>query len=130
MNHTGIQLNYWGRPQQQRTYLPGVVNVSTAGHGGICLSNEREEMIPEYMRQGKLYEEDCDYAIPVLIFAEELRAKYGEKTLPGFCEGFTVEKFIEGAKRTLRNWHPDAYERYFGETISPGESYIKDKTLD
>jgi hypothetical protein len=54
----------------------GIWFVSTAGHGGIWLSNERVEKLheimgykyPTFCRDYQWYEEDCDWTIPVIAF--------------------------------------------------------------
>lgn len=30
-------------------------------------------------------------------------------------------------RETMRNWHPDLYERFYGVQLQPGESYIRDE---
>jgi hypothetical protein len=52
-------------------------------------------MVPKYMRMpGGWYEEDCDWCIPALVFPDS-----------GLDNG--------DAKRTLLNWHPDAYAKFY-----------------
>lgn len=49
----------WGRAQSAEVIIPGVGVVSTAGHGGIKLSQARQFELPDYMRrEGGWYEED------------------------------------------------------------------------
>lgn len=71
----------WGPIQSATVLAPGIVSVSTAGHGGIWLSPEREAQIPENVRAiarqyapSPWYEEDCDSAIVALWFADEMMA--------------------------------------------------------
>lgn len=65
----------WGPIQHQVTLAPGIVQVSTAGHGGIWISPERLAEMPEDIRTAKNYsgdpqwfEEDCDWAKVILAF--------------------------------------------------------------
>jgi hypothetical protein len=60
---------------------PGIVQVSTAGHGGYWLSPERRADMPAQYRDirtfagGPWYEEDCDWSLVVLSFPEHFDAK-------------------------------------------------------
>jgi hypothetical protein len=85
--------------------------VSTAGHGGIKLDRTRNALIPDvFRREGGWYEEDCDLAIPMYVL--ELNREKKDLSL-----------------ETMRNWHWQAYESWFKETIPPGSSYLKDEHL-
>lgn len=110
----------WGRADSATNLISHLGSVSTPSHGGIRVMPERNALIPEYMREpGGFYEEDCDWAIPFVVFEEELLA-CGDSWAAG-----VIGKGEH--KRSLRQWHPDAYERFFGETIPEGESHIKDE---
>jgi hypothetical protein len=99
----------WGKAQTQRKLADGIVFYSTAGHGGIHVRADLNRLIPNYMRNTNgWYEEDCEYAIPTLIFKLE---NYG------------------GAFESLKNWNPAIFERFFNLKLAPGESYIRDKEL-
>ena len=70
----------WGAVDMITTLAPGIIFASTPSHGGIWLSQEREQQIPEEIRAiarafspQQWYEEDCDYVIPTLWFTHELR---------------------------------------------------------
>ena len=70
----------WGAVDMITTLAPGIIFASTPSHGGIWLSQEREQQIPEEIRTiarafspQQWYEEDCDYVIPTLWFTHELR---------------------------------------------------------
>lgn len=64
----------WGPSQEQTTIAPGIVRHSTAGHGGIMLSDERLAAMPAPLREFSTwagrgaYEEDRDAALVVLAF--------------------------------------------------------------
>lgn len=109
----------WGVIQHAEHIAPGIAFVSTAGHGGIKLDRARNAQVPDYMRRkGGWYEEDCDYAIPVIIFADEFRKAKGED-------------IYNDAVDSLRNWHPDEYARYFNVPLESleGQSSTLDRRL-
>jgi len=57
----------WGYPQDIEELAEGVWRVSTAGHGGLKLSRERWEELPDVVRDSFLNatfaEEDCEEPI-------------------------------------------------------------------
>jgi len=69
----------WGQSQGVDVIAPGIEFVSTASHGGIRLSGQRNNQNPMWLKQltfneqGKTgwYEEDCDWCIPVIVFSRE-----------------------------------------------------------
>jgi hypothetical protein len=112
----------WGAADYVTEILEGVHNVSTPSHGGIKLSRERNAAIPDYMRKaGGWYEEDCDWCIPFVAFEAEIRARGDEYPLKALDKGQHTD--------TLKNWHPDAYEKFYSITLQPGESYKRDQKL-
>lgn len=101
----------WGPVQEEREIAPGITFVSTASHGGFKLDRGLNAEVPEYMRQtGGWYEEDVDWAIVAVAYPE----------------AFSAEEQRD-ARDTFRNYRPDAYERFFGEEIPPGQSHVKDE---
>ena len=66
----------WGPSQHQHQIADGIVQVSTASHGGILLSNERNTKLrktfPDFTNWagGNAYEEDCDVSVVILAFPE------------------------------------------------------------
>lgn len=106
----------WGTADHVDRYQRGITWYGTPSHGGFKVCKTLNEQIPEYMRdKGGWYEEDCDWAIVATVFPA---AFIGHDKDP--------EKTLQHARDTLRNWHPDAYERFYGVTLEPGESYIRD----
>lgn len=81
---------------------PGIISVSTAGHGGIWLSPERRADMPAQYRSvptfagGDWYEEDCDWSLVALSFPEH----------------FTMAQ-REGARSTVE-WLDANSERFTG----------------
>ena len=101
----------WGYADSKTKYATGVNYYSTPSHGGFILSEGKNKQIPSYARRDdRAYEQDCDYAIVMTFF-------------PGL---FTTDDLV-AAKASLRTWHPDIYERKYGEIIPEGESWVKDK---
>jgi hypothetical protein len=79
----------------------------------IKLSSERNEQIPEYMRNADgWYEEDEQWGKVAVVFPD------------AFPSGTVVEAY-----GTLKNWHPEAYEKFTGKTLKPGESFMRDRQL-
>lgn len=66
----------WGRSQSSREMFPGAVFYSTAGHGGVHLTKERmrefRRVFPNFetFAGGPWFEEDQDYAVVILAFAD------------------------------------------------------------
>ena len=66
----------WGDIHDQREHAPGIVNVSTAGHGGFWLSAERlaefRAVFPDFDPYAgePWFEEDEDWAVVVLAFPD------------------------------------------------------------
>ena len=123
------QYSPWGAVQEVRKIATGIRQVFTASHGGILLSAGKNALVPEYMRnENGAYEEDCCWCIPALVFRNEFQA-YVAAT-PWMVEnGITPDKYFHDARNTLKNWYPDAYEKFFGVSLQPGESRERDKEL-
>lgn len=107
----------WGSAQTARMLAPGIGMVSTAGHGGIKLSPERQRQVPAYMRcEGGWYEEDCQAAIPLVVF-EDLIREHGPKWLVE-----SLDKYPPIT--TVMNWYPDDAAKWLGRPILPEESMV------
>lgn len=101
----------WGMSQSATVYTEGVESYSTAGHGGLKLSAERNSKVHSLLRaEGGWYEEDCAWAIVAITF-------------PDFFTGFERRC----AECSIKDSWPDAWEMIFGVVIEPGESYQKDR---
>ena len=108
----------WGMSDYQKNYAHGIIWYGTPSHGGFHVSPSVNARIPDYMRcNDGWYEEDCDWCIVATIFP----AIFASHETPE-----EVQRTLGHARDTLRNWHPAAYERYYGVTLNPGESYVKD----
>jgi len=99
----------WGRVQFLHVISEGVVQVSTASHGGIKLDSTRNAQLPRPLRNvGGWYEEDCEVA----------------KVIAGLPELFSEED-VGAAIASLKNWNPDEYEAWTGKEIPLSESGVK-----
>lgn len=108
----------WGSAQYVDHLAPGIAVVSTAGHGGVKLSRERNRRIPTPLRRdGGWYEEDCEAGIPTMYYPEAFCLRYEDP----------VETIAERGRQTVMDWFPDEYEEALGVTIPRGASYIKDQ---
>ena len=108
----------WGDADFVQVIAPGIGWVGTPGHGGVKLSRAMNARMPVYMRlKGGWYEEDCEWALVYVALAGLLRSTENDET----------DRLVAQAVTTLRNWRPDAYESFFGETIPEGRSTIKDE---
>jgi hypothetical protein len=79
----------WGPSQHTATIADGITEVSTAGHGGIFLSPERNDKVPIEWRRASFngqglrgwYEEDCDVVLVILTFPEVFEKYAGTKEI-------------------------------------------------
>jgi len=88
----------WGAVQTVTPLGADAAVVTTASHGGICVSATALGRIPEPLRRtaysaGGWFEEDCDWAIPYLALG--LHAFDGARGGP----------LRLAAERTVRRWH-------------------------
>lgn len=101
----------WGTADSSESYGRGIMRYSTPSHGGFHVSVKLNEQVPEYMRNaGGWYEEDCEWSVVGVVFFDR----------------FPMPEH-RAALETLRHWLPDAYERWTGKAILPGESYKRDE---
>lgn len=119
MTHTAPKRSPWGKVQDATELALGIWGVGTAGHGGIKLSRQRNQEVPDYMRrEGGWYEEDIDWCIPATIFPDILGVP-----------GYFAPSARDSVDDTMKNWLPDIWERYHSMKLKPGESYLKDEQL-
>jgi hypothetical protein len=104
----------WGGVQSAHEVIPGAWIVETASHGGIVLSEERQAAMPDALRlPGREYEEDCDWALPVLAFAAEMAGS-----------PIAEPSWISLARDTAMCWHPDRYTAFTGEDVPENKSHV------
>lgn len=101
----------WGPSQGATVYADGLIFHSTAGHGGFCVSTERNARIHPMLRAADgFYEEDECWAIVAIHF-------------PHLFTSFERRC----AEQTVKDSFPDAWEAIFGTILGPGESRTKDR---
>ena len=112
----------WGGAQHVTPIAPGFVSVSTAGHGGVKLSRERNSLIPTALRNSNgWYEEDCEINIPLHYFPEAWAR------LPHVTA--SVDELTTSTDQAIKDWFPDKWEAANGRELEPGESQQKDRLL-
>lgn len=99
----------WGPIQHFSTIAEGIYGVSTAGHGGLKLSQDRQSKMPDVFKlTDGWYEEDCACAFVMLAFPDVF-----------------YPDTVMSAHTTAKNTFPDEYEAHFGGVIPIEESYTK-----
>lgn len=108
----------WGAPQTRDQLLPGIWHVTTAGHGGMLLSDERQRAMPEVLRSADAaYEEDIDWAAVYLAFETEFRTASKPR----------IEIHLQLAHDTIKAWRPHDYAAFTGETVTLQDSHVLQK---
>ncbi|KQZ61088.1 hypothetical protein ASD67_17590 [Sphingopyxis sp. Root1497] len=101
----------WGPSQTATRYAEGIICFDTASHGGFFLDEERNAaMHPALRLPDGWYEEDCDWALAAT----------------GYPDLFT-DRERRSADRTLRDWHPGAWEGFHGRLLGRCESFARDR---
>lgn len=95
----------WGPVQQSKELAPGIWQASTAGHGGIILSQERLAAMPAHLKinaygKGPNFEEDCEWALVCLAFPEA----FSEASR--YAAGRTVKSMASDRDEYSRRWLP------------------------
>lgn len=104
---------FWGKAQQVTKYASGINSYSTSSHGGFKLSANKNQIVPDYMRNDNgYYEEDCEWSIIATVFPE-----------------FFTDLEKENAKKTLIDYYPNGYEKFYSLELSEGQSYKRDKEI-
>lgn len=79
-----MQSTPWGHADSVKEIAPGIHTVSTPSHGGFHVSDELLAQMPFALRMSNSYsgtgsdwfEEDCEWALPVLAFPALFGARY------------------------------------------------------
>ncbi len=112
----------WGQSDFVEQIAPGIVSVSTASHGGYRVDLTAQPMPAHLLNtfvaraaatsrsRVAWFEEDCDWSLVVTAFPQFFDAEHRK-----------------AAENTLRNWHPEAWEKHYGKTLAPGESHKRDE---
>lgn len=109
----------WGEAQTVDHIADGIAIATTAGHGGVKLSPQRNREVPAPLRERSgWYEEDCGWYIPAYTFPDELASQPHISDSP--------DELRASAEDRIKQWYPSKWEELTGETLEPGESYEKD----
>lgn len=93
----------WGEIDFAVELVPGIWAVSTPSHGGLILSDQRQQAMPETLRlDGNQYEQDCNWALVYLAFESEFAA------LPDPSEA----ERVRSAHDIAAHWQPDRYTAF------------------
>lgn len=91
----------WGISQTAVCYAPGITQYTTAGHGGIHLSTDRNQYVhPNWREPDGWYEEDQMWAVVCVTYPQFFKASD-----------------YKSAVKTLRDTCPDDWEVIFDEKI-------------
>ena len=96
----------WGRPQHERILAEGIISYSTATHGGIWLSKDRQAQLgyaDNWLKDPAWWEEDCDWAVPYVAFRDDIQA-HGT--------AFKFNENLSAAWRTIENYHHAFFARF------------------
>ena len=74
----------WGPSQWSETLAEGIAIHSTAGHGGIELSPERQKQLPKWLKtfesgfcaKPRWWEEDCEIGLIIIAFYDDLKDRF------------------------------------------------------
>ena len=105
----------WGTPQENEELADGAAMVSTASHGGIVLSEDRNALVPESAREPDgCYEEDC-------AWAKAWTALRAAKVIPDDVRTGGQDAFDLDAQayKTVQDWYPDQVRDLTGDAPDP-----------
>ena len=103
----------WGESQYSRKVIRGAVFHSTAGHGGLCVSEGiAGKCLSKYTVSQAIcvsgrywYEEDCAVSLPLY----ELLDFFPEKVCD-FLGNKDVEAIRQSLEKSIRQWYPKYFE--------------------
>jgi hypothetical protein len=110
VSHSISTATPWGRAQSATYYANGLISYTTSSHGGFHVSWGLQRRIPSYLRTiDAWYEEDCEWAIPAVVFPEYFSLR---------------DRLL--AIETMQRWFPELWVRYMNEyyaqTSTAGEA--------
>lgn len=109
----------WGQAQDIEDIAIGIRSVSTASHGGIQLSKDRQAQLPAHAGDRNFnkgltwWEEDCDWCVPFLVFQAEFKAFYERTGQTWF------ESNLAAALKTAENYHPEFFAAFLSLHTQP-----------
>lgn len=103
----------WGSSQSSKKIAVGIMEYTTASHGGIHLSAKKNLLVHEAWRsRDGFYEEDCQWAIVACTFP----------TL--------FPEHIHQARCTAKNYYPHEYAKVYDVVVQVSESMILQEEAD
>lgn len=115
----------WGHSQHTFTVADGITLVSTASHGGVKLSAERNAVVPEAMREPTgWYEEDCEINLCVWTFPAEFARWSCTQDYPPDSPYRDPVATKERAGESIREWFPARWTAATGETVTAAQSHV------
>lgn len=106
----------WGTVNLVTRIAPGLIIVDCASHGGLGLTEDRNQDIPASIRaEDGWYEEDLAIAIPMLAFRDEIKAWRDARHNDGAL-------YLRGCENALLNGYPEAWEILTGGKATPDNS--------
>ncbi len=79
----------YGAIQTTRQIAPGLWSVSTASHGGIQVSPQRQGAMPEHLRLSRTwFEEDCEWALVALAFPNDFSPAHVADAILTVCNAY------------------------------------------
>jgi len=96
----------WGSIQRRKTFQDGIIDVSTASHGGMMVRKDIAKQVLSVQARKKgfqyrdylCYEEDCDWAIPVFELKHLWQKIFKNKT---------IEEIESILMKSLSLWNAD-----------------------
>ena len=117
----------WGQSQTVQIVAPGILNVSTPGHGGYLLDAERNAVVLAHFPEVKpwagpaAYEEDCDWSYVAISFPQFFAPQtlyHAFETLKGYYTGQYIDTLE--ARNIAAAWYRENCERYTMGCASTG----------
>ncbi len=99
----------WGAPQTVNVIAPGIVEFTTASHGGIWLSPERNAQVTMELKEKTLngkqgwYEEDCDASVVREVFKDVFKDRGDDPALFGGSQPAESEKKASKLRQNVLN---------------------------
>lgn len=126
----------WDAAQTATQYGPGVVSVTTAGHGGFRLDPEQNALIPARWRANDgWYEEDCDWAKVAASFPDlftDFEKRCADRTLRQYA-GNTYDEGVRALGERGVPWAEMAAQDFrqpsVAEVATTGKAKLPDGTV-
>ena len=91
----------WGHSDHHEKLADGIISYSTPSHGGIWLSKERQDQLPDldnWLHNKEWWEEDSDWVVPYILFRVDIQM---------FGPAYKFWENLEAAYIIARAHHPE-----------------------